>query len=152
MSNIVPRRSGGAVVPAEIVRENCRAALAKMPDLISYDPTEVDNEILTVRCATEMGIPSQQRDGWRAKIVAWWVGPYECEDEETGEVELVPSLALITSDGVLARYYNWPVIKSWAKIVRAAGAERCRQGIDVVVKRRPSGTSGRSYWQVMADA
>lgn len=152
MSNIVPRKGDGAVVPVEITRENCRAALAKMPDLISYDPTDADTEMLTVRCATEMGISSQQRDGWRGRVVTWWMGPYETEDEETGEVVTLPTLVLITTDGVLARYAGWPAIKSWAKIVRAAGAERCRQGIDVVVKRRPSGTAGRSYWQVMADA
>lgn len=152
MSNVVPRKSGGAVVPAEITRDNCRAALAKMPDLISYDPTDEESELLTIRCATEMGIPSQQRDGWRACVAQWWVGPYETEDEETGEVVTLPTLVLISRDGELARYAGWPAIKSWARIVRAAGAERCRQGINVVVRRRPSGTAGRSYWQVMADA
>lgn len=152
MSNIVPRKSGGAVVPADITRENCRAALAKMPDLISYDPTEEENEMLTVRCATEMGIAAQNRDGWKATVTAWWVGPYEMEDEETGEVVTLPTLVLLASSGELARFSGWPAIKSWAKIVRAAGAERCRKGIGVVVKRRSSGTAGRSYWQVMVNA
>lgn len=152
MSELVPHRPGNAVVPADIVRENCLAALARMPDLISFDPAEVENEMLAVRCATEMGIEAQKRDGWCGRVVKWWMGPYEIEDQQTGEIVVLPTLVLITWDGVLARFGGWPAIKSWAKIVRAAGAARCRQGIDVVVKRRASGTAGRSYWQVMADA
>jgi hypothetical protein len=152
MSELVPVPRSTAILPAEIVRENCRAAIAKMPDLISYDPTDEENDTLIIRCATEMGVAAQVRDGWKGNVVTWWVGPYETEDEKTGEIVLLPTLVLITAAGELARYAGWPAIKSWAKIVRAAGAERCRRGIEVVVKRRPSGTAGRSYWQVVADA
>lgn len=147
----VPRGANGGqvVLPAEVIRENVRSVIAKMPDLVSYDPTDSASEALMLRCAVDPGIQGQKRDGWTATVCQWSVQAYDVNDEKTGEIVTLPSLCLISETGEMCRLTGWPAIKSWANLLRAAGAERCSLGIKIVVKRRPSGTAGRSYWLVL---
>lgn len=146
-----PAPPATAVVPAPTA-DNVRAVVARHPDAISFDPADEANELLSLRCQTDPGIAAQQRDGWRGLVTGWYVGTWEIADETSGEVVTLPSLCLLTPRGELVRLCGWPAITSWANLVRAAGADRCRAGIPVVVKRRPSGTAGRSYWIVLPDA
>lgn len=147
----VPREGNGGqvVLPAEVIRENIRSVISKMPDLISFDPSDSAAEGLMLRCAVDPGIEAQKRDGWTATVNQWSVQAYDVEDEKSGEVVTLPSLCLIAEDGTLCRLTGWPAIKSWANLLRAAGAERCSLGVRIVVRRRPSGTAGRSYWLVL---
>jgi hypothetical protein len=149
----VPKSNGPAVrLPAEVVRENIRTVLQQQPDLVSYDPSTDDGELLSLRCAVDPGVPATARDGWRNTVVHWGVAAYEVADEKTAEVLLLPSLALIAEDGDLVRLTGWPAIKSWSRIVQALGRERCQLGVKIKVVRRASGTAGRSYWLVLPDA
>lgn len=152
MHPIVPRTDQRAIVPAEMVRENIRTAISQMPELVSFDVTDDENEMLSLRCAVDPGIPAAQREGWGGNVVKWWVGTYDVTDEKTGEIVTLPSLVLITDNGELARFSGWPAIKAWANLLRAASAERCIMGIKVRVSRRKSGTSPGSYWIVLPDA
>lgn len=142
----------GVMLPAEVVRDNVRTALQQQPNLISYDPTTEEGELVSLRCAVDPGIPAQQRDGWRGTVVQWGISAYDVNDEQRGEIVTLPSLALISSERELIRLTGWPAIKSFGQIVRHLGIERCRRGVPIVVKRRASGTAGRSYWIVLPDA
>jgi hypothetical protein len=144
-------KAGQDAPPPDEVRVNVMAVVKRNPGALSYDPTEQDNDLLHCRCLTDPGIPAQLRDGWRGAIVHWAVVPYDYPDEETGELVTYPTLALISAAGELIRLANWPAINSWAAIVRAVGPDRCRAGLPVIVRRRPSGTVGRSYWSVQVD-
>jgi hypothetical protein len=146
MANVVPKPTPRAIAPADIVRDKVRNAIAKMPDLISFDPIDPQHESLALRCAVDPGVPAAQREGWTGTVVHWWVGTWEVPDGATGEVVLLASLVLITDRGETARYSSEPAIHSWAQILRAAGAERCRKGIKVRAVKRKSGTSPGSYW------
>lgn len=149
----VQKKSRGEVIPAEdLVRENVRTAISQYPALISYDATDPANEMLMLRCAVEQGIPAASKDGWRAVVSQWWTGTSQVPDEESGEMVTLPCLVLISTDGELCRLYGWPVINSWARLLRAASLERCLRGIAVRVKRVPTATAGRSCWNVLPDA
>lgn len=154
MTNLPIPKTGEQQIalPAEVVRENIQTVLRQMPDLVSYDPTTDHGELLSIKMAVDPGIPAQQRDGWSGTVVEWGISSYDVTDPGTGEMVTLPSLALLTDRGELVRLTGWPAIRSWAAIVRAAGRERCQLGMAVVVKRRPSGTAGRSYWVVVPDA
>lgn len=149
MSGLVPRQGGEVVLPAEVVRENVRSVISKMPDLISFDPTDEANESLMLRCAVDPGVERGKVNGWVGTVVQWHVGTQEVPDEKTGEVATLPSLCLISDSGELVRTYGWPAIRAWARLLQAAGAERCALGITVRVSKRPSSTAGRSYWIVL---
>lgn len=152
MANI-QKKGRQEVVPSEdMVKENVRTAIAQYPALISYDATDPANEMLMLRCAVEQGIPAQMRDGWRAVVTQWWTGTSQVPDEETGELVTLPCLVLISSEGELCRLFGWPVINSWARLLRAATLERVLKGIAVRVKRVPTATAGRSCWNVLPDA
>jgi hypothetical protein len=143
---------GGAIMPAELVRQNIATVLAQCPDLISYDPTTDEGEMLSLRCAVDPGVEQQKRDGYRGTVVNWGVSAYECKGDRDGEIVTVPSIALVMESGDIVRLTGWPGIKAWAALVRAAGKERCQLGMRVVIKRRASSTAGRSYWTVLPDA
>lgn len=135
-----------AVVEANLARHRERHEHA-----VSFDSTDPANEMLAVRCATDPGIPASMRDGWRGIVVSWWIGPYNYENEETGEVAVLPSLVLIDHKDSLVRLTGWPAISAWSGIMCAVSSERRSKGIPVVIRRRPSGTAGRSYWTVVVD-
>lgn len=144
--------SGGAIEPAELVKQNITTVVSQFPDIISYDPTTDRGEMLSVTVAVDPGIPALQRDGWRGTITEWGIAPWEVKGNKEGEIVTVPSLVLIGSEGDVIRLTGWPAIRSWSQIVKVMGKERCQLGVSVVVKRRPSGTAGRSYWIVVPDA
>lgn len=121
------------------------------PDSISWDVADVENEALTLRAMTDPGVPAQVKDGWRGRVRDWWIGLWESGDQETRQPRVDPCLALIDTQDNLIRLTGWPAISSWSTLLRAAGIARVRQGIPVVVRRRPSGTTGRSYWIVLPD-
>ena len=148
----VPRGKGEVILPAEVVRQNIATVLSQRPDLMSYDPTTDEGEMIGLRIAVEPGVPAQQRDGWRWTVVHWGISAQEIADEKTGEVVTLPSLLLIAEGGEPCRLYGWPAIKSWALILKALGLDRCQLGVKVRVKRQPSSTAGRSYWTVLPDA
>lgn len=148
----VPRGKGEVILPAEVVRQNLATVLSQRPDLMSYDPTTDEGEMIGLRIAVEPGVPAQQRDGWRGTVVHWGISAQEIADEKTGELVTLPSLLLIPEGGEPVRLYGWPAIKSWAAIVKALGSDRCQLGVKVRVKRQPSSTAGRSYWTVLPDA
>lgn len=151
--DIVPGSAGQkALLPAEVVRENVQTVLRQLPDLVSYDPTTDRGEALAARLALDPGIPAQQRDGWSGTIVEWGVSAREARADKEGELTTLPALSLLSSNGEVIVLYGWPAIRSWAGIVGHFGKERCQIGVSVVVKRRPSGTAGRSYWVVVPDA
>lgn len=145
----VPVREG--VPEPEEVRQAIQRIHAENHGAISYDVADEANELLHLRVQTDPGIAAQQRDGWRGVVREWAVTPWDITDETTGEVVTLPSLVLISDKGELVRLTGWPSVSSWAGIVRAAGVEKLRAGVPVVVKRRPSGTAGRSYWMVQID-
>lgn len=152
MANIKKRQSGEVVLSEDMVRSNIQTAISQLPELISFDITDPEKEMLALRCAVDPGVPATQRDGWRGTVVQWWVGPYQVPDEETGEMITLPCLVLIPAEGELVRLTGWPAINHWAQILRAATAERCLRGIKVRVARRASSTTKGSYWCVLPDA
>lgn len=135
--------------------EETRALVERMTEqqngALSYDPREEENALLHLRVQTDPGIAAQQRDGWRGVVREWAVTTWDVEDAHTGEVITLPSLVLISESGELVRLTGWPVVSSWSQVVRAAGVAKLRGGVPVIVKRRPSGTAGRSYWIVQID-
>lgn len=137
--------------PPDEVRESVGELVERSPGALSYDPADPDAFLLHIRCQTDPGIPAQLRDGWKGVVRHWACVPYDVTDERTGENVTLPSLVLIDTNDVLIRLTNWPAISSWAAIVRSAGADKCRAGIPVIVRRRQSGTAGRSYWSVQVD-
>ena len=149
MADIVPTAEQRVIVPAEIVREQVRSVIAKQPDLISFDVSDEKNESLALRCAVDPGIAAGRRDGWTATVTNWHLSCQEIADEKTGEVSMLPSLALVSDSDELCRLYGWPAVKSWSRLITAAGVERCALGIRIRVSRRASGTAGRSYWIVL---
>lgn len=151
-SPIIPR--GGyqqVALPGEVVRSNIETVLRQIPDMVSYDPTTDRGEMLSLKLAVDPGIPAQQKDGWSGTVVEWGITASEITDQQSGEVVTLPSLALMDDKGYVVRLYGWPAIKSWASIIGHMGKERCQLGVAVVVKRRPSGVPGRSYWVVIPD-
>lgn len=146
-----PAATNGKYPPPEEVRRNVTDIVSRHPDAISFDAADPEYELLVLRCETDPGIAAQQRDGWRGTVTGWYVGTWAVTDEVTGEVVTLPSLCLLTARGELVRLTGWPGITSWANLIRAATADRVRQGLPVVVKRRASGTAGRSYWIVLPD-
>jgi hypothetical protein len=138
--------------PPAVVEENVANIISRHPDAISFDPSDEANEMLSLRCQTDPGIASQLKDGWRGIVNTWYVGTWQVPDEGTGEVMTLPSLVLLTTRNELVRLTGWPAINSWATLLRAAKADRIRQGLPVIIKRRPSGTAGHSYWLVLPDA
>jgi hypothetical protein len=135
----------------EETREVVETHTANHEGALSYDANAEENALLHLRCLTDPGVSAQQRDGWRGIVKQWACVPYDYEDGQTGEIVTLPCLVLISAKNELVRLSNWPAINSWAAIVRAAGVERCRAGIPVVVRRRQSSTAGRSYWSVQID-
>lgn len=153
MNELEPQaRVGNVRLPAEVVRENIATVLRQQPDLVSYDPTTDEGEMLSYRLAVDPGVPAQLRDGWRGTVVHWGISAQEVPDREKGTSDTVPSLALLTEEGQLCRLFGWPAISSWAQLLKAIGKERCQLGIKVRIKRQPSNTAGRSYWIVLPDA
>lgn len=154
MSNLPVPKTGeqSVALPAEVVRENVQTVLRNMPDLVSVDPTTDRGELLALKLAVDPGIPAQQRDGWSGCVVEWSINAREAKGDREGEIVTLPSLALLSDKGEVVVLYGWPAIRSWAAILQNAGKERCQLGMPVVVKRRPSGTAGRSYWTVVPDA
>lgn len=150
MSELVPGQQR-VMLPTEVTREQVKSVIAKMPDLVSYDPADEASEALHLRCMVDPGVPAQKREGWRGTVCQWSVSAQEVADEHTGEVSVLPSLALISDNDEMCRLYGWPAIKSWVRLLQAAGAERCSLGIRVRVVRRPSGTAGRSYWLILPE-
>lgn len=151
MADLVPAKAGQIVSQIEIVRANIAQVLAQNPQLCSFDLMAEENESLKLRSVLDPGILATERDGWSGFVNNWNICPYDVTNQQTGEVDTVPSLALFTPDGQLVRLTGWPAIKSWLRLVDAATPERCSLGIRVRVVRRPSGTAGRSYWQVLPD-
>jgi len=152
MNELVTHGAAGVILPREVIQSNINVAIAKMPDLISFDTTDPANELLALRCAVDMGVPAAQRETWRGKVCKWWVGLYEFPDEKSGEMVSRECLVLINDQDQLLRLTGWPAINSWCMLLRAAGAERCCEGIAVRVIRRKSSTTMGSYWQVIPDA
>lgn len=146
-----------AASPQEVMeREQMLAAqldafVQHRPDSISWDVADVENEALTMRAMTDPGIAQQIKDGWRGVVRDWWIGLWESADQETRMPRVDPCLVIIDAQDNLVRLTGWPAISSWSTLLRAAGIGRVRQGIPVVVRRRPSGTVGRSYWIVLPD-
>lgn len=149
---VVPRPAQQTMLPAEVVRDNVSTVLRQRPDLISYDPTTDEGEMIGLICQVAPGVPATQRDGWRGTVCHWGLSAQEVTDKDTGEVSVLPSIYLHPEDGEGVRLYGWPAVKAWAAIVKALGVERCQLGVKVRVKRQPSGTAGRSYWVVLPDA
>lgn len=127
------------------------AILERRPEAISWDVADCANEGKTLRAQTDPGVPAAVKDGWRGFIVDWWIGVWETADPNTRVPLVLPCLALISRDDQLVRLTGWPAISAWGTLLRAAGIQRMREGIPVVVRRRPSGTVGHSYWVVLPD-
>lgn len=123
-------------------------ALIGAPDLANAQDLD---RLVYARLVTDPGIEAAERDGWRGAVNRWAAFATEQTDEETGEVQHIPTLALMSPDGDVVRLSGWPSITSWATILKALGEERCKRGIPVRVHRRLSGTVGRSYWVVSID-
>jgi hypothetical protein len=125
--------------------------VARTPGALSYDPADPANELLHVEMMTDPGCPSQLREGWSGIVSQWAVGTYDMPNEQTAELETLPSIYLKCSDGRSCRLFGWPAISSWALLMRTAGMERMAKGLPVVVRKRLSGTAGRSYWVICVD-
>lgn len=135
--------------PEDIVEVNVRELVSAHPDAISFDVADPANEMLALRCACDPGVASQVKDGLRATVKAWYVGTWTVTEQDSGRLLTLPSLVLITEREDLIRLTGWPCISSWATLLRAAGADRIRAGLPVVIRRRQSGTAGRSYWVIL---
>lgn len=154
-AHVSDKKRNGPLVPVPPpadTREVLGELVERAPDALSYDPTAPEHELTHMRCLTDPGIQAALKDGWRGTVCAWAVVPWDLVDERSGECLTLPSLALIDTEGRLVRLTGWPSVNCWAAIIRACGADRARRGIPVVIRRRQSGTAGRSYWNVVIDA
>jgi hypothetical protein len=137
-----------AIESAEVVRQNIATVLTQQPDLVSYDPTTDEGEMIGAAVALDPGSPSVVKDGWEGTVVQWGIAPWEAPDPVSKELSTVPSLLLIGESGQRLRVTGWPAIKSFAAIVRHFGKERCQLGVKIRVQKRPSSIPGRSYWSI----
>jgi hypothetical protein len=136
MANITVPNGRGVVIPREVVQEKVAAVLARHPELLSFDPLDAKYENILMRLKTDPGPPHSQRDGWEGMVCDWYFGTYTMTDDTTGELVTLPSLALVTSDGVIVRMTNSePAVRSWLVILGEIGPERV--------------TAGRHYWQIL---
>lgn len=150
MANVQKQNGRGVVQPRDVVVEKVQAIMAKYPDLVSFDPLDERYESLVMRCKTDPGPAHSERDGWEGQVCDWYFGTYTMVNNDTGELVTLPSLCLITSDGVLVRFTNSePAVRSWLVILREIGADRIRQGLRVRCSLRSSQTAGRHYWIIL---
>lgn len=121
------------------------------PDLVSYDPNEPTQRALHYTAQLDPGVPAAHRDGYRCTVAEWAVTPVEVTDEATGESSVLPSLWILGTDGSSVRLTGYPAINSWSRLLYVVGIENIRDKLSIVVKRRPSGAAGRSYWIVLPE-
>lgn len=150
MANIQPGNQRGSIMPREVVCEQVADVLRKYPELISFDPTDEAYDRLLMRCKTDPGPGHAARDGWEGQVCDWWFGVHTMTDQDTGELVTLPSLVLITTDGILMRFSgSGPAVRSWLAILREIGADRVRKGLMVRVRLQASQTAGRHYWLIL---
>jgi hypothetical protein len=149
--DILPAPGPRQIESADLVRANLATVLSQLPDLVSYDPTTDEGEMVSLKCAVDPGCPATEKNNWTGTVVHWGIAPWEGADPKTGELSTVPSILLVADDGRSCRPTGWPAIKAFAAILRHMGKERCQLGVQVRVVRRASSIPGRSYWSIIPD-
>ena len=150
MANITVPSQRGVILPREAVIEKIGEILVRHPDLISFDVADERNERTYFAMKVDPGCGAAERNGWEGEVAEWYFGSYTITDEQTGELQTLPSLALMATDGRLIRFTNSePAVRSWLAILREIGVERVKKGVRVRVHLRASQTAGRHYWQIL---
>lgn len=137
--------------PHEIIAVQIASIVKRTPMLRYVRGEGRSRELRAMKLVLDPGIDAARRDGWRATVMDWWVDAGEMENQESGEIEIVPTLAMMASNGEVCRLSGLPVIRAWTRLCSVVTPDILADGVPVRVRRRQSQTVGRSYWSIDID-
>lgn len=120
--------------------------LRREPGATSRQQVPEDHPLVLLRLLTDPGCPEHQLDGWAGVLAEWHCCTYTYPDPRSGDLVTLPTIALLATDGRLARYPGWQAVNAWCALCRSYSPSLMRGRVTVHVQRIPARPGQDAHW------